>query len=145
MIFNLDNDFDKVRYKEQVNKFYEGGGVVELTKKRANRTLSQNSYLHLLLSFFASEYGCSTDEAKLDFFKRECNKELFERATTNKKGIEVTYLRSSSILNTSEMALAITRFRNWSASVAGIYLPAANEHQCIVYAQQTIETNKEFL
>lgn len=64
---------------------------------------------------------------------------------SNKKGKEVTYLRSSAELTTGEMTLSIDRFRNWSASVAGIYLPAANEQQMLIYAQQEIERNKEFI
>ena len=71
-------------------------------------------------------------------------RDLFERKTVNKKGNEVTYLRSSAELTTGEMTLSIDRFRNWSASVAGIYLPAANEHQMLIYAQQEIQRNQEF-
>ncbi len=62
-----------------------------------------------------------------------------------RKGKEVTYLRSSAELTTGEMTLSIDRFRNWSASVAGIYLPAANEQQMLIYAQQEIERNNEFI
>ena len=43
------------------------------------------------------------------------------------------------------MTLSIDRFRNWSAANAGIYLPAANEHQMLLYAQQEMERGKEFL
>ena len=70
---------------------------------------------------------------------------MFERKTVNKKGNEVTYLRSSAELTTGEMTLSIDRFRNWSVSVADIYLPAVNEHQMLVYAQQEIERNKEYI
>ena len=115
---------------------------MEVKKKLPNRTLAQNSYLHLLLGYFGSEYGCSLDEAKIDFYKRTCNRDLFERKMVNKKGNEVTYLRSSAELTTGEMTLSIDRFRNWSASVAGIYLPAANEHQMLIYAQLEIQRNQ---
>ena len=70
---------------------------------------------------------------------------MFERKTINKVGKEVTYLRSSAELSTGEMTISIDRFRNWSAALAGIYLPAANEHQMLIYAQQEIERNKEFV
>lgn len=145
MIFNLSNEYDRPKFKEYANKLFKEGCAVELKKKSPTRTLAQNSYLHVLLSYFASEYGCSSDEVKVDFFKRTCNKDLFERTRTNKKGNEVKYLRSSAELTTSEMTLAIDRFRNWSSSVAGVYLPAANEGQAILYAQQQIERNQEFL
>lgn len=145
MIFNLNNPFEHDRFKEYVNQLYKQRAIVEVKKKHPNRTLAQNSYLHLLLGYFGSEYGCSLDEVKVDFYKRTCNRDLFERKKVNKKGVEVPYLRSSAELTTGEMTLSIDRFRNWSAAQAGIYLPAANEHQMLIYAQQEIERNKEFI
>ena len=145
MIFNLKNEYEVPKLKDYVNRLFREHAVVEVKKKLPNRTLAQNSYLHLLLGYFASEYGCSLEEVKIDYYKRTCNRDLFERKTINKKGKEVTYLRSSAELTTSEMTLSIDRFRNWSASVAGIYLPAANEQQMLIYAQQEIERNKEFI
>ncbi len=145
MIFNLKNPYEKESFKEYANKLYKAEEVVELKKKLPNRTLAQNSYLHLLLGFFASEYGCSLDEVKLDFFKREVNKDIFQRRVINKQGKEVTTLRSTSDLETSEMTTAIERFRNWSSAVAGIYLPSANEKGFLVHIQQEIERNKVFI
>lgn len=145
MIFNLKNEYEIPKFKEYVNRLFRERAVVEVKKKSPNRTLAQNSYLHLLLGYFASEYGCSLDEAKVDFYKRTCNRYLFERKVTNKKGKEITCLRSSADLTTGEMTLSIDRFRNWSASVAGIYLPAANEQQMLIFAQQEIERNNEFI
>lgn len=145
MIFNLKNPYEKEDFKKRVNKLYLSESVVELTKKLPNRTRKQNSYLHLLLGFFASEYGCSLDEVKLDFFKREVNKSIFERTIINKQGREVTTLRSSSDLTTGEMTTAIDRFRNWSSAVAGIYLPSADEKQFLTYIEQEIQRNKVFI
>ena len=132
-IFNLKNEYDIPKFKAYVNKLFQERAVVEVRKKLPNRTLSQNSYLHLLLGYFGSEYGCSLDEAKIDFYKRTCNRDLFERKTVNKKGKEVTYLRSSAELTTGEMTLS------------GIYLPSANEQQMLICAQQESERNKEFI
>lgn len=145
MIFDLKNEYQIPKFKEYVNKLFSDRAVVEVKKKHPSRTLSQNSYLHLLLGYFASEYGCSLDEVKIDFYKRECNKVLFERKTINKRGVEVTYLRSSAELTTSEMTLSIERFRNWSSSVSGIYLPAPDENQMLIYIQQEIDRNKKFI
>ena len=138
MIFNLKNEYEIPKFKAYVNKLFQECAVVEVKKKHPNRTLAQNSYLHLLLGYFGSQYGCSIDEAKIDFYKRTCNRELFERKTINKRGREVTYLRSSAELTTAEMTLSIDR-------LAGIYLPSPEEHQMIVFAQQEIERNNEFL
>ena len=145
MLYNLKNEYDVPKFKAYVNRLYAERAVVEVKRKNPARTLAQNAYLHLLLSYFASEYGCSAEEAKVDFYKRTCNRDLYEREQANKHGRTVKYLRSSAELTTAEMTLSIDRFRNWSSSVAGIYLPAANEQQMLIYAQQEIERNKEFI
>ena len=48
---------------------------------------------------------------------------LFERKTVNKKGNEVTYLRSSAELTTGEMTLSIDRsvigVHQWQVSICG--------------------------
>lgn len=145
MIFNLKNEYDIPKFKAYVNKLFQERAVVEVKKKLPNRTLAQNSYLHLLLGYFGSEYGCSLEEAKIDFYKRICNRDLFERKAVNKRGKEVTYLRSSAELTTGEMTLSIDRFRNFASSEAGIYLPSPNEREFLIYIQQEIERNNELI
>lgn len=144
MLFNPQNPYDLERADAYYRKLRSGQDPFEIRRK-AHRTLSQNSYLHLLLGYFGSQYGCSLDEVKIDIYKRTCNRDLFERKAVNKVGKEVTFLRSSAELTTAEMSLSIDRFRNWSASVAGIYLPDVNESQMLIYAQQEIERNDEFI
>ena len=145
MLFNLQNEYDVPKFKAYVNKLFKERAVVEVKKKNPARTLAQNSYLHLLLGYFGTQYGCSLDEAKLDYYKRTCNRDLFERKATNKLGKEVTYLRSSAELTTAEMSLSIDRFRNFASSEAGIYLPSPNEREFLIHIQQEIERHKEFL
>lgn len=145
MIYNLGNPYDRDRFKRRANELFKASKIVELKEKDVVRTLKQNSYLHLIISYFASQYGCGADEAKIDFYKRRCNKELFERWRTNKRGQETSYLRSSADLTKEEMTLSIERFRNWSSAVAGIYLPSADDGEMLTYAMQEIERNKEYL
>lgn len=144
MIFDLTNEYDIPRFKEYVNKLYEQKAVVEVKKKHPKRTLAQNSYLYLLLSYFACETGYSVDEVKIDIFKRRCNKVIFEKEVVNKKGDTIKSLRSSSDLTTAEMTTAIDRFRNWSAE-QGIYLPSPNDQQFLLHIEKEIERHKEFL
>lgn len=145
MIYNLDNEYEVPKFREKVDKLIADGSTVELKKVHPKRTIKQNSYLHLILGYFGSEYGLSVDQVKYDFFKRTCNLELFSRPQTNKKGLRVEFLRSTAELTTAEMTIAIERFRNWSASVAGIYLPAPDEHEFIIHCRQIIEENREFI
>lgn len=145
MIFNLANPYELDKYKEYVNLLYAKKTIVEVKEKRATRTMKQNKYLHVLFSYFACEYGCTAEEAKLDFYKKKCNKELFIVKKTNKYGREIETVRSSSMLNTEEMTTSIERFRNWSASVASIYLPSPQEHDYLLHCEQMIEQNKNFI
>lgn len=145
MIYNLGNPYDRDRFKRRANELFNASKIVELKEKDVVRTLKQNSYLHLIISYFASQYGCGADEAKIDFYKRACNRDLFERERTNKRGEVKTYLRSSADLTKEEMSLSIDRFRFWSVSVAGIYLPSKEDGEMLTYALQEIERNKEFI
>lgn len=145
MIFNLANPYDLDKYKEYVNTLYSKKAIVEVKEKRPVRSLKQNSYLHTIIAYFACEYGCTAEEAKLDYYKKTCNKDLFVIKKVNRHGREVETVRSSSVLDTQEMTLSIERFRNWSASVAGIYLPSPQDNDAIVFAMQEIERNKEFI
>lgn len=145
MIYNLTNPYDRQKFREKVNQLFKERAYVELRKKKTQRSLAQNSYLHLLLGYFASEFGFTLDEVKIDFYKRKCNPDIFEVTRTNKRGQQVKTLRSSSDLDKREMTLSIERFRNWAAAECGLYLPAPNETDALMYAQQQVESYQEFL
>lgn len=144
MLFNPKNPYDIQKADEYYKKLRNGDVPFEIIRKSKKRTLSQNAYLHLILSFFACEYGCSKEEVKIDFFKRKVNLSIF-CPTGKKRKDGQPKLRSSADLTTAEMTTAIDRFRNWSVSVAEIYLPAPNEQQFLFHIEQEIERNKEFI
>ena len=144
MLFNLNNPYEVDKFTDYCEEQKKKGGIVEVRRKHRQRSLSQNSYLHLILGFFAAEFGYSLEEVKLDLFKKEVNKEIFIRERVNRRCDIVKYVRSSADLDTAEMTTAIERFRNYSASEAGLYLPAPNEYEALVYAQQLIDSYKEF-
>ncbi|MBQ7819635.1 MAG: hypothetical protein IJ341_08060 [Bacteroidales bacterium] len=138
MILNLNYEKDREVFHKKTEEYLSSRCTIELTKKHGQRTLSQNSYLHLILGWFANEYGCTLDEVKVRFFKRKVNPNIFLKE--GKRGDYV--LRSSKELTTKEMTDAIDRFRNWSASEAGIYLPSPNETEFLSHIQREITNNK---
>ena len=144
-LYNLSNEYDLQNFKEKCNEMVHKKAYVELKNKLTTRSLAQNSYCHVLLGYFGSEFGMTIEQVKYDFFKRKCNKDIFERTRTNKRGQQVTYIRSTTELDKGEMTTAIERFRNYSASECGLYLPSPHESEMLFYAQQQIESNKEFL
>lgn len=145
MIYELSNEFDLEKFLDKVKNLVDSKKTVELKTKNPKRSLRQNSYLHLILGWFACNYGCSAEEAKLDFFKRKCNKEIFEKERSNSKGQRIRYLISTSELDSGQMTLAIERFRNWSASEAELYLPDPSDLRYLQYVEKEIEKNKEFI
>ena len=143
--FNLDNPYEVVKFKKLVSELEQKGGYVEIKRKYPLRSNSQNNYLHVLLGFFAQEFGYSEEQVKMEIFKKKCNQDIFFRNRVNKHGEEVVYIRSTSELDALDMTLAITRFRNYSSGECGFYLPEANEKGYLNYAQQQIDNYREFL
>lgn len=149
-LFNLHNEYEAAQFKEYCNRIYAECmksplGLVEVKKKHRPRSCSQNKYLHVALGYYASEFGYSLEEVKQDLFKRKINRDIFEIERVNKRGQKIRRLRSSRDLNTSEMTMAIDRFRNWSSAVCGLYIPAPNETEALFAAQQQIEKYEQFL
>jgi hypothetical protein len=138
MTYDLSNEYEVRQVLLRLNALIKKGVLVELKEQRPLRTLSQNSYLHLLLQVFAMEYGCSLDVAKVDYYKRLCNQDLFEVEKVNKQGEVVKDLRSSADLTTEEMAQSIDRFKRFAAE-GGIYLPDADRLHDLQCAKIAIE------
>ena len=128
MIFDSKNEIDILKAKQRFEYLIEKGKVFELTEKRQKRSISQNSYLHLILSYFAHQYGETPDYVKRYFFKNVCNKELFLTEYVNPKTSVVRKdWRSSADLDTKEMTTAIDNFIMYANKEAGIFLPSPND------------------
>lgn len=145
MIYRLNNQLDRQQFREKSEWLLKRQVVVELKEKKHQRSLSQNSYLHVCLSLFAVEFGYDLETVKYDYFKRTVNKDIFERKRDNKHGQEITYLRSTSDLDTGEMTTAIERWRNWCVQEAGLYIPEPNEQDAIMEAERMISMAEKYL
>lgn len=145
MIYNLSEQLQREQFKARCNQLFRDGRIVELTEKRGIRTLSQNSYLHLILSYFACQYGERMSYVKEYIFKGYVNRDTFLLKKTDKVLGNVLVLRSTSDLTTKELSNCIERFRNWSVMEAGIYIPEPNDDALIGEMQREVEKNKHFL
>lgn len=145
MIYNLQEPLERAQFEARCKHLSEKGARVELTEKRDKRTLSQNSYLHLILSYFALQYGERMEHIKQELFKRHVNADLFLREKEG-KGIGRYYvLRSSAELDTKEMTTAIDRFRDWASKEVGVYLPTPEENGLIGEIEREVEMNKRWI
>lgn len=145
MIYNLSSQLDVLNARTRLEFLIKRGCIVELTEKKQKRTINQNAYLHLLLGYFASQTGNTLEWVKQQYYKKLCNPDLFIGERDDKFIGRVRYVRSSADLRTDEMNLSIERFRNWSASEAGIYLPEATSEAEIAALQVEVERYKTYL
>lgn len=145
MIYNLTNPLDAQSAKVRFEQLAKKGAVIELSEKRRNRTLSQNNYLHLLLGYFACQTGNTLAWVKEKYYKQACNADLYVEERDDALIGRVTSVKSSRDLNTEEMNLSIERFRNWSASEAGVYLPEPTSEAEIMAMQIEVERYRQYL
>lgn len=146
MLYNGQKEIDCQRAAERLNFLIKNQKVFELKEKKQKRTLNQNRYLHLILSWYALEYGETLEYIKQVVFKREINREIFEYERINKKTGEVRIdYRSTTKLNTKELSTAIDRFRDYSSRIAGIYLPEPKDLIILQEIEIQIENNREYL
>lgn len=146
MLYNLSNPLDANNARTRLEMLTRKGVIVEMTEKRQKRSLGQNSYLHLILGYFASQTGNTLEWVKQQYYKRLCNPDIY--IAEKYDGIlekTVKYVRSSASLTTDEMSLSIDRFRNWSAAEAGVYLPDAHSHAELAALQVEVERYKTYL
>lgn len=145
MLYDLHNPLDVQNARTRLDLLIRKQVVVELTEKKPRRTIPQNAYLHLLLGYFASQTGDTLEWVKKVYYKNVCNPDIFVAERADKLAGRVRYLRSSADLTTEEMTTTIERFRNWSATTAGIYLPDAENEAELLAAQIAVERHKTYL
>lgn len=146
MKYDLSNQSDRERLMDHVRQAVEKReGIVEFTAKKRQRSLPQNRYLHVILSYFASQYGESMEYVKEKFFKEVCNRELFYELVNDRILGYTERVRSTADLTAEEMSLAIERFRDFCAMNAGIYIPSSDEHRLLELAEIEVERHKEYV
>lgn len=146
MLFNAQKETDVKRAIERINFLIRHKKRFDLTEKKPLRSPAQNSYLHLILSWYALEYGETLEYVKQEVFKKFVNKAIFEFEYTNRVTSEVrTEYRSTASLDTREMTLAIEKFRDFAAKQAGIYLPEPNDLVFLQEIEDEINKNKNLL
>lgn len=146
MIYNAKIEFDCIRAKERLDWLIQNKKMFELTQKRPVVSLSQNNYLHLIIGWFAVEYGDTLEYCKQEIFKRQVNPTIFKTEFINRKTGEIRdSWKSINDLDSAEMTTAIERFRNYSSKEFGLYLPQPNEEEFLAEISKQMENFKEWL
>lgn len=145
MYYNSSNPVDLKRAQTRFESLIKNGKSFELTEKQLKRTDSQNRYLYLILTWFSIESGCDVEYVKQNYFKKLCNKEIFLITKNDNYLGDTEVLKSSSDIDSAQMATAIDRFRDWSSQEAGIYLPGPNEDEFLKHIMIESERYKQFI
>jgi hypothetical protein len=111
MLYDNSNPLVKEQFLLRARKLADTGKMVEMTEKKPQRTLKQNAYLWLLLSYWATQTGYTKEEAEAIY--KDVNKDIYIEVKEI-GGREVEYVRHTYELDTAEMTSTIEKFRNWS-------------------------------
>lgn len=146
MIYNFENEIDCIKAMDKLKWFISKKKRIEQTEKRGKRTTPQNAYFHLLINYFAIEYGETFEFTKQDIFKKWVNPEIFKTTHKNPKNDKVREdWRSSADLDTKEMTTAIERFKDFAHVKLGIKLPEATDQAFLDHIQNEIDKHKQYL
>lgn len=137
MKYSLSNQHELRLFKDKVERLIEKLADVELKVVRKQRTIRQNSYLHVCITLFAIHFGYTIDEAKT-LLKRKCGFMTYEKNGTK-------FLRSTAKLDTLETTQFIDFIRTF-ASIEGCYIPTSEEYlENRFFIDNEIELQKQYL
>ena len=125
MNYDLTSKEDRKRFVQRANKLLESQRKNVSLVDESNRTLNQNSYIHILCRIMAAGTGVTEAYAKQVYFKELANPEIFVTMTKDPiTGKMIKFTRSTCDLSIPEMRKAIQNFRDWAAD-NGYNLPDA--------------------
>jgi len=137
MQYDLSLPEDLRKFNERVSQFISDCISVDLKKVHRKRTLSQNSFLHILITLYGIEFGYTIEESKTHL-KRTCPFMRYE-----KKG--EWFLKRTSEMDVTELSDFIEWIYNYSA-INGLVLPSSDSYfDSMAYYNNLIEDNKEYL
>lgn len=137
MKYDFKKEIDINRARARLESLIESKSKADLTKISLNRSISQNSYIHVLFALFGIEFGNTLDESKKDL-KDACHFMNYEKNGN-------IYNKRTRDLNTQEMTDFIDWVRTYS-SQKGCYLPTPDEYRMNKYMiDNEITRHKEYL
>jgi hypothetical protein len=121
MLLDLSNSLDAKRAQAYLDKLLEKGEQIEIRKIIKQRTVRQNSYLHVCLTMFCNETGYTIDEAKELF-----SMQLPDIMRYEKNGIN--FRKSTADMDTKDMGTLIDKIREMALDNLGLYIPDSEEY-----------------
>jgi hypothetical protein len=126
MNYDLTNKENRLRFIRRCNFLLKNQRNNVSLVDESNRTLNQNSYIHVLCRVLAQDIGVTERYAKQVYFKELANPDVFVTVTKDPlTGDMMKVIRSTCDLTIQEMRNAIDGFIKWAAD-NGYDLPEAN-------------------
>lgn len=144
MRYDLNDPRQYLEATDHLQKAASLHWIVEIKRWMKPRTNKQNNYLHFLCQYFASEYGCTTADAKEVYLKRQACPHIFAETVTNKHGETITRYKSTAELNIAETSAAIRNFIDWAA-VGGYELPMPDDKAFVRHAEYEIDKHQHLI
>ena len=143
-VYDLSKPMRRAQFERRAALLIKAGRFVEL-KEITNRSLKQNSYLHLILSYYAIEFGYTLEYTKRHIFKIIVNPDIFIiNRTSDKTGEIYKDLQSTAKTTKADLITAINRFKDHAAK-GGLYLPDPDNLIYLREILESIESNKQYL
>jgi hypothetical protein len=121
MKLDLNKEIDRSKAETYFNKLMSDRVKVEIKKFRVPRSIDQNSFLHVCLSTFCLHTGYTINESKEIFAGMLPDLLQYEKNGTR-------FRKSTSDLNTKEMAELIEYVRNFCHEQLGIYIADSQQY-----------------
>lgn len=148
MIYNPKSDLSKKNAIARFDKLINGSKPFELTSL-AKRSTSQNSILHVYLSYLGLELGYTMEYVKLNIWKMTWLRDMFYVNDYNKKtGEEYKRVRSSAELTVEEMTTAIKVLIEKASTECGVIFPEKNSQSFeddFTLIQSEVYKNQQYL
>ena len=127
MRYDPKSPLDVQRATVRFNKLINGQRPFDMTEVRERnlteeqqRTLRQNSTVHLWFSVFADEIGCTHDECKRDVKRELLGRKPIINVITGETDWEDYHTSEMSV---AELSSFMERFKIWAQTNYGCYLP----------------------
>ncbi|WP_445453128.1 hypothetical protein [Flavobacterium sp. 25HG05S-40] len=111
-----------------------------------SKSSNQNRYFHLIVGWFAWEYGEDFEYVKQEIIKRIVCPEVFRTERTNERTGEIREdWKSFANIDKDQTTYVIDKFRDYSAKHAGIYLPEPKDLVALQEIEIQLKNNERYL
>ena len=144
MRYDGSNELHAAQARARLEKLIRDKKVFDLTEKKPQRSLNQNAYLWLTISYWGVQTGYTKNESEAVY--KNVNKDIYY-VKKELAGENVVYVRHTYELDTAEMSKSIDKWRNWASQNESfpVYIPSPDEYRLVSLMEMEVERMKHYL